>query len=132
MNTPLTEVTSYLTVTRVGTGGNSRGGGKYLYEFDPELINITKTPTLLRFQLSKQTAPNFAITDLFTTDSKFQLRGRKIEDGGRVISMLNDNTAQQLIFISLQLWDSDAQEIVNCDPQVTNTPETTPPVSVGG
>ncbi len=112
-----------LEVARVGRGGNT-GGGKYFYNFFPDLVNVLKPDTVMSYRLSADTGRDFRFSRFFSTDALGQLSKPQILDDGRQLDVLNANTVQYLILVSIQVEDRLDGTLVNCDPQVTNVPET--------
>jgi hypothetical protein len=111
-----------LTVSYVGAGGNARKG-TYFYSFDPDIIVVNARQTRIAFVLDEETASEFVIQDLVTSDSKYQLSHPTIVDGGRRIEIVNENTQRQLIYVSILVYDKLRNDRVACDPQVINSPE---------
>jgi hypothetical protein len=109
------------SIAAVESGGNT-GDGKYFYAFSPRLIIATTSPTRVSFDLSEETDRRFTIEDLVSTDSKYQIGRASITKDGRALAITNQNTERTLIFMSLLVRDHVTNELINCDPQMTNVP----------
>jgi hypothetical protein len=116
-------VTVNLSVAATESGGNA-GGGKYVYSYDPDIVTITESPTLVVYRFSEETDKNFEMLDIYTTDSKYQLSPAKPASDSRSLSLNNVNTQAQLIFLSTRVKDTKTGSIFNCDPQMINVPVT--------
>ncbi len=116
------ELTVHLSVARVDSGGNT-AGGEYFYSFKPDIVNVTKPGTKIIYALRDDVPDHFTLRDIFTTDAKYQLIDTKLPKDGRSISIVDLNTQRQLILVSLLVHDSLHDRLVNCDPQVINTPQ---------
>jgi hypothetical protein len=112
-----------LEVARVGHGGNT-GAGKYFYNFFPDIVNVSGGDTLMSYRLSADTDRDFRFRRFFSTDALGQLSKPRILDDGRRLDVMNANTAEYLILVSIQVEDLRDGTLINCDPQVTNVPET--------
>ena len=111
-----------LSVAHVGSGGNTRKGA-YFYSFDPDILVIRKPRTTITFVLDKDSAPEFQIVDLVSSDAKYQFSEPRRSSDARSVSVVNENTQRQLIYVSILVHDSLRDELVACDPQVINSPE---------
>jgi hypothetical protein len=111
-----------LTVAYVASGGNIRKG-RYFYSFDPDVIVVTDSQTNITFALDNESGQEFVIRDLVSSDSKEQLSQPKSSGDFRSISVVDENTQRQLIYLSILVYDTKRQELIACDPQVINSPE---------
>ncbi len=111
-----------LSVVHVGSGGNTRKG-VYFYSFDPDILVIRKPRTTINFVLDKDSTPDFVIVDLVSSDAKYQLSAPRLTPDSRSVSVVNENTQRQLIYVSILVHDTRRDELVACDPQVINSPE---------
>ncbi|MCB1636934.1 MAG: hypothetical protein KDI51_20260 [Xanthomonadales bacterium] len=117
-----TTVTVELSVARVGSGGNT-AQGQYFYSFNPANILIYEPDTQVILELSKDTADNFEIWRLVTSDNSNQLSDMVRSSGNRQLSFSNANSVEQLILVSVLVIDkANDGRIVNCDPQMINVP----------
>ena len=110
-------------VSYVGNGGNA-GSGIYQYVCVPSTVHVTKTDTVISYQMTPQTGAEFTFIGLYTTDSLYepQLSAPVIAPDGRSIEIVHANAVAVLINVALQVQDSSKQARVSCDPQVTNDP----------
>ena len=113
-----------LFVNYVKSGGNTRKG-QYFYSFDPDLIVVSKPQTTLVFSHHKEAASTFRIVDLVTSDAKYQFGKPTIAEDGRSVTVINENTQRQLMYVVVLVKDAERNELVACDPQVINSPEGT-------
>jgi len=113
-----------LTVAYVAYGGNTRKG-RYFYSFDPDIIVVGKPQTAITFAIDEESGSEFIVRDLVTSDSKFQLSEPRISEDSRSISVIDDNSQRTLIYLSVLVYDTKRDELLACDPQVINSPETT-------
>ena len=110
-----------VSVVRVGHGGNT-SEGQYFYSFDPQSILIEDPDTTVEFVLSKETAEAIKIWKIVTS-SPDQFRDFKRDSSQRVASLVNANTTQVLISVSVLVTDSaNGGRVINCDPQMVNIP----------
>ena len=127
---PLAIVTE-LTVANVKFGGN-KADGKYFFAFDNRSISVPqKNPvsigTPLRFVLSSETASNFVVTGLVSSDSQNNLDPPSIHipasKGAREVEVVNKATTACIFNIGVLVTDLTDGTLIVCDPQVTNTPD---------
>lgn len=118
------ETSIKLFVNYVTSGGNTRRG-EYFYSFAPDLIVVRKPRTRMDFSLCDDVPASFKIVDVVTSDSKFQLDKPVFAANGRSVSVINENTQRQLIYVVVLVHDAVRDELVACDPQVINSPEGT-------
>ncbi len=113
-------------VTYTGSGGNTNvvGVGDYEYSCTPEVTHVTKSNTVLRYELSPEVGAEFQFSGMYTSDSLYkpQLSKARIKSGGRIIETTHANQVATLINVALQVIDTAQQSTVSCDPQVTNEP----------
>jgi hypothetical protein len=110
-----------LSVARVGHGGNT-SEGEYFYSFDPQTLLVESPDTTVEFVLGKDTSPSIQIWKVVTS-SPAQFRDVRRMDDGRAISLVNANTTEELISVTVLVIDkSNADRVVNCDPQMINVP----------
>lgn len=109
-----------LTVFFVGSGGNTRDG-RYFYSFDPPIVDVTEPDTDVTYTLSKDTPADFWIADLYANDVGMNLRNKRVGESKRSLTITNTNSVHQLVILSLLVMHNDTR--VNCDPQITNTPD---------
>lgn len=109
-----------LTVAFVGSGGNARNG-KYSYSYTPDFVAVTNPDTILQYSLSAQTDSRFVIDSYAVNDPTGQLSEFELKNG--VLTMKNAVTQQnQLILLSVLVKDTIDNDIIDCDPEVTNVP----------
>jgi hypothetical protein len=111
-----------LTVAFVGFGGNI-GKGEYFYSYNENVIMVTKADEELNFILSSETAKNFKISNLVTTDSNNQFESPVKQAGDRSIKVLDKNSNAQLTLVSVLVEDTERGVLISCDPQVLNVPD---------
>lgn len=133
---PLAIVTE-LTVANVKFGGN-KANGKYFFAFDNRTIRVPhrkvvppgEPGTSLLFQLTKETADNFVITGLISSDSQDNLQPNSkhipATEKAREIEVMNTATSACIFNIGVLVTDLDDGTMIVCDPQVTNTPDEGP------
>lgn len=133
---PLTIVTE-LTVANVKFGGN-KANGKYFFAFDNRTIRVPhrkdvppgSTGTPLLFRLTAETADNFVITGLISSDSQNNLQPNAkyvpANKKAREIEVVNNATSACIFNIGILVTDLDNDAVIVCDPQVTNTPDEGP------
>lgn len=114
------EKTIKLTVVHVGSGGNS---GEYFYSFAPDIIHVEHPHVTMSFVLDDDTASNFVIRDFVSTDARYQLHRPKFDENRRRVTVLNENTQRQLIYVGVLVHDKLRDKLIICDPQVINSPE---------
>jgi len=134
---PLTIVTE-LSVANVKFGGNALGG-QYFFSFDNRSITVAGPPgkgVPLRFKLSDETAQNFVVTGLVSSDSQGNLSPPSIylppDLGARQIETVNLAITSCIFNIGILVTDLNNGNVVVCDPQVTNGPEEGPTTGSGG
>jgi hypothetical protein len=117
----LDKKTIELTVCRVGHGGNT-GEGQYFYSFTSQNILVDTPDTIIEFVLGKDTSDGIEIWKVVTS-SPDQFRDVVRDRTGQSLSMVNANTMEELISVSVLVIDNAADgRIVNCDPQMINVP----------
>lgn len=110
-----------LSVARVGHGGNT-GKGQYFYSFEPDNILVADPDTVVAFELSDDTPDEIEIWKIVTS-SPAQFRDVKFGKDHRSASLINANTVEQLISVSVLVTDKRADgRVLNCDPQMINVP----------
>lgn len=110
-----------ISVARVGHGGNT-SEGQYFYSFDPQNILIEDPDTTVEFVLSKETSESIKIWKIVTS-SPDQFRDFKRDSSERMASVVNANTTEELISVSVLVTDSaNGGRVINCDPQMLNIP----------
>lgn len=136
----MTDFSIKLTVARVGFGGNT-GGGEYFYSFAPDLLIVDKDDGIstLTYHFDESVVPkHFRIKSLLNTDSFKQLGDPVIDEEGRSVCVINDNSIATLIFLTIIVEDesrTDKKVWFSCDPQVGNdpkiNPQEVPPINKG-
>lgn len=110
-----------ISVARVGHGGNT-SEGQYFYSFDPQNILIEDPDTAVEFVLSKETSESIKIWKIVTSNPE-QFRDFKRASNQRSASLVNANTMEELISVSVLVTDSANEgRVINCDPQMLNVP----------
>lgn len=135
---PLVIVTE-LTVANVKFGGN-KDNGKYFFAFDNRTIRVPhrkvvrpgESGTRLLFRLTEETAKNFVVTGLISSDSQNNLQPSAqyipASKKAREVEVLNNATSACIFNIGVLVTDLDSDTVIVCDPQVTNTPDEGPAV----
>ncbi len=109
-----------LTVAYVASGGNARNG-KYSYSYTPDFVPVVDDETVLQYTLSDETDKRFVIRSYAICDPTNQLYDIELGDGKLI--MKNRYTEQnQLISLSILVHDTTLNDIIDCDPEVTNLP----------
>jgi hypothetical protein len=107
---------------------NSRCG-HYYYKFDPDVVHVDESSTLIEYKLAEKDEKRFEVVQLYVTDANAQIAEPKRSHDNTVISIVHKNTTRQLTVVTVRVRDRKHSRHVNCDPQVTNDP---PPVLGGG
>lgn len=111
-----------LTVAYVKFGGNT-GEGAYFYAFSPSTIFASGKDCELRFHLANDLSDEFEIVDVVSSDGGTELKKPSIGNGGRSAHLIDANTKRQVISVSLIVRDVKRGQLINCDPQVLNSPD---------
>ena len=109
-----------LTIAYVGNGGNTRNG-KYSFEYTPDFVAVSDKDTVLKYTLSDKTDKRFVIHSYAICDPTNQLYDIEFGDG-KLIMKNKCSEQNQLISLSLLVQDTTLDDIINCDPEVTNVP----------
>jgi hypothetical protein len=113
-----------ISVTVYEDAGTANGG--YSYVFTPDIVTTTESNTTLCYTLDTDSATNYSITGIYTTDSRFQLATPVLSPDNKSISVLNGNTQPQLIYVALQVEHVLTRRRLSLDPQVINIPPSRP------
>jgi hypothetical protein len=109
-------------IKRNPTGrGNSRDG-RFDYAFKPDVAVIKDSNTSMVYRLTTTSDPALRISGIYTTDARYQLGAPRMARDGRSVTLLNVNTQQMLIHVSLQVADIEDGSLAHYDPQVLNDP----------
>jgi len=111
-----------LTVAYVGFGGNI-GGGEYFYSYSPSDIIVQALNEPLNFQFSKETASNFVMKQIVTTDANNQFSQATKAKDGRSMQTVDSNSNAQLTMMSILVEDQTRAKLISCDPQILNVPD---------
>jgi hypothetical protein len=114
-----------LSIDDKPAGQGNAGGGKYHYEFDPDVVHVTEHDTKIIYRLAEKDRSRYEVADLYSTDMNKQLIRKEISRDGTELSVIHVNTVPQLTVVSVRVKDRSRPEHISCDPQVTNDP---PPV----
>jgi hypothetical protein len=101
--------------------GNS-SDGRYDYAFKPDIALIKESDTSMVYRLTTTSDPALRVSGIYTTDARYQLGAPRIARDGRSVTLLNVNTQQMLIHVSLQVADIESGALAHFDPQVLNDP----------
>jgi hypothetical protein len=120
-----------VSVCFVGGGGNA-SGGNYHYTCTPEVVHVTRPDTIIKYELTTQTGPEFQFTGVYTSDSLYKPQLKQVTKigkmGERYVELCHKNKIPMLISVALQVTDIEEGALMSIDPQVTNDPDP----SVGG
>ncbi|MBL4773273.1 MAG: hypothetical protein JKX98_06645 [Alcanivoracaceae bacterium] len=111
-----------LTVAFVGFGGNI-GDGEYFYSYSPNVIIVEALNEPLNFQFSKETANNFVMKQIITTDANNQFSKATKAPDGRSMQTTDSNSNPQLTLMSILVEDQTRAKLISCDPQILNVPD---------
>lgn len=110
-----------LSVAYVKFGGNT-GGDEYFYAFNPPTIFAEGKNCELDFGLTDGTGEEFEIVDVIGSDGGDELASAEIRDSGRSAKSVDANSRKQVISVSVVIRDTKRRKLINCDPQVLNSP----------
>lgn len=111
-----------LSVAFVEFGGNINSG-KYFFCFSPETIIVTQPNQPIVVSFTKSTADRFQMVDFITTDAEAEFTDVIYRNKQRTLQVTDINTKKQLINVSVLIKDTVNDELINCDPQVLNSPD---------
>jgi hypothetical protein len=111
-----------LTVAYVKFAGNT-GNGAYFYAFNPSTIFASGKDCELRFHLADDLSDEFEMVDVVSSDGGTELKTPTIEKGGRSAHVIDANSKRQVISVSVIVRDVKRGKLINCDPQVLNSPD---------
>lgn len=109
-----------LTVAYVGSGGNARNG-RYAFSYTPDFVAVSSPDTILQYSLSSETDKRFSVESYAVNDPTGQLQDFQLNDGVLTVKNLYSKE-NQLILLSILVRDSIENDIIDCDPEVTNVP----------
>lgn len=119
-------VTVTVSVSFVGDGGNT-GAGNYRYTCSPEVVHVTQPDTIIKYELTAQTGPEFRFTGVYTSDSLFKPQLSQVTKigkmGERYVELCHKNKIPVLIDVALQVTNIQDRTLLSIDPQVTNDPD---------
>lgn len=121
-------VTVYQTPDNSGNTAN----GTFGYVFEPDVVTVTEYDTTLCYALDADSAEQYTITGIYSTDSRFQLATPVVAADGRSVTVVNSNTQPQLIYVALQVVHKVSGRKLSLDPQVINVPPSNPKDPHGG
>lgn len=107
----MTSITTMLTVSSSGK-----------YTANPESVSVIKSNTELVYTLDRESAINWQIMGLSTTDQKGQAGPYTIAPGGNSISFVDANTSSDTFNVYINIIHRATQVKHWIDPQVTNIP----------
>lgn len=130
MSTPTVEAKLMtIHIMYVGREGDT-GDGDYVYRCVPKITSITEKDTPITFQLGEETAKNYSISDVISSDYHDQI-GKPLRGGNdrRSLTVVHKNTKKSLTSFSVVVTDTgtgtatrSGVRTINCDPQATNVP----------
>lgn len=122
MATDSTTVNVTVSVAHTESGGNT-ADGQFFYAFDRNRILLEASNTLLTFTLSSETATNFEMDSLVSSDTLNQLQGTSARPDPTSISVVVKNDVNYLLQIALIVRHIKTGALIICDPQVICRPK---------
>jgi hypothetical protein len=123
MTSKESDITVEVTIARVVSGGNT-AYGSYHYSFLPSIVDVTRKGTRITYRLTKLTLPTITLTGVYVNCMYPEVKMEGISADRRSLTVVDENQHHQLVILSLRAYDSTFDIHINCDPQITNTPET--------
>ena len=113
-------------IQRVADGSGNAGDGDYEVTCNPPDISVTRTNTLINYQLLSPTPAEIVLTG-FTTSKPIPIpqlsQPPSISLDGTLMTLCDANTVAEEIHITLGFQDNLHERKLSFDPQVTNVPE---------
>jgi hypothetical protein len=112
-----------LTVAYVRSGGNT-GRGQYMFDFDENSIMLKHAQgVVLAFVLSPDTAPQFRIHSMVSSNPELLQIDPIRSPDHRSIGVENKFTVPCLVTVAILVHDVERDQLIVCDPQVLHIPD---------